>query len=205
MSMNKIFYKKNNYDVSSADISSYIIIFMCAFSLFLGFSLLFKILCVILVCVFAYQIYLKNKNNDKNYLKDIVVYSENNLYIVLPNIKNILLIEGISLVILYFLNLELIGWFIISLLILFYEINEYIKRKSLLEFINNGDFSKIKDNSKYSIYKINRVIKLNSCYRINYGDYEREYYLSDDYLELANILNSMSVGGTNEKEENINN
>lgn len=198
MSMNKIFYKKNNYDVCSADISSYIIIFMCAFSLFLGFSLLFKILCVILGCVFAYQIYLKNKNNDKNYLNDIVVYSENNLYIVLPNIKNILLIEGISLVILYFLNLELIGWFIIASLILFYEINEYIKRKCSLEFISDKDFSKIKNNSKYLIYKINRVIKLNSCYRINYGDYEREYCLSDEYLELANILNSMSVGGNNE-------
>lgn len=203
--MSKIFYKKNNLEVSRADMVSYIIIFMCAFSLFLGFVFLFKILCIILVCVFAYQIYLRNKNSNKNYFNDIVVYSENNLYIVLPNIKNILLIEGISLVILYFLNLELIGWFIIASLILFYEINEYIKRKSLLEFINNGDFSKIKDNSKYSIYKINRVIKLNSCYRINYGDYEREYYLSDEYLELANILNSMSVGGTNEKEENINN
>lgn len=203
--MSKIFYKKNNYEVSSADIVSYVIIFMCAFSLFLGFSLLFKILCVILVFVFAYQIYLKNKNNDKNYLKDIVVYSENALYIVLPNIKNILLIEGISLVVLYFLNLELIGWFIITLLILFYEINEYIKRKCLLEFINSGDFSKIKDNSKYSIYKIDRVIKINDYYRVNYGEYEREYYLSNEYLELVNILNNMSVGGTNEKEENINN
>lgn len=203
--MSKIFYKKNNYEVSSADIVSYIIIFMCAFSLFLEFSLLFKILCVILGCVFAYQIYLKNKNNDKNYLRDIVVYSENSLYIVLPNIKNIFLIEGISLVILYFLNLELIGWFIIASLILFYEINEYIKRKCLLEFINSGDFSKIKDNSKYSIYKIDRVIKINDYYRVNYGDYEREYYLSNEYLELVNILNNMSVGGTNEKEENINN
>ena len=82
------------------------------------------------------------------------------------------------------------------------EINEYIKRKSLLEFINNGDFSKIKDNSKYSIYKLNRVIKLNNCYRINYGNYEREYCLSDEYLELANILNEMSLGGNNEQEEN---
>lgn len=203
--MSKIFYKKNNYEVSSADIVSYIIIFMCAFSLFLGFSLLFKILSVILVCVFAYQIYLRNKNSDKNYLRDIVVYSENSLYIVLPNIKNILLIEGISLVVLYFLNLELIGWFIIASLILFYEINEYIKRNCLLEFINSGDFSKIKDNSKYSIYKIDRVIKINDYYRVNYGDYEREYYLSNEYLELVNILNNMSVGGTNEKEENINN
>lgn len=203
--MSKIFYKKNNLEVSRADMVSYIIIFMCAFSLFLGFVFLFKILCIILVCIFAYQIYLKNKNNDKNYLKDIVVYSENALYIVLPNIKNIFLIEGISLVILYFLNLELIGWFIIASLILFYEINEYIKRKCSLEFISDKDFSKIKNNSKYLIYKINRVIKINDYYRINYGDYEREYYLSDDYLELANILNSMSVGGTNEKEENINN
>lgn len=200
-----MFYKKKNYEISRADMVSYIIIFMCAFSLFLGFSLLFKIMCIMLVCVFAYQIYIKNKDNNKEYLRDVIVYSENNLYIVLPNIKNILLIEGISLVILYFLNLELIGWFIISLLILFYEINEYIKRKSLLEFINNGDFSKIKDNSKYSIYKINRVIKINDYYRINYGDYEREYYLSDEYLELANILNSMSVGGKNEQEENTNN
>lgn len=203
--MSKMFYKKKNYEISRADVVSYIIIFMCAFSLFLGFSLLFKIMCIILVCVFAYQIYIKNKHNNKEYLRDVIVYSENDLYIVLPNIKNIILIESISLVVLYFLNLELIGWFIIGLLILFYEINEYIKRKSLLEFISNGDFSKIKNNSKYSIYKINRVIKLNNCYRINYGNCEREYCLSDEYLELANILNGMSLGGNNEQEENTNN
>ena len=140
-----MFYKKKNYEISRADMVSYIIIFMCAFSLFLGFSLLFKIMCIILVCVFAYQIYIKNKDNNKEYLRDVIVYSENDLYIVLPNIKNIILIEGISLVVLYFLNLELIGWFIIGLLILFYEINEYIKRKSLLEYLKNEDVQRYRE------------------------------------------------------------
>ena len=90
--MSKMFYKKKNYEISRADMASYIIIFMWAFSLFLGFSLLFKILCIILGCVFAYQIYIKNKDNNKEYLRDVIVYSENDLYIVLPNIKNIILI-----------------------------------------------------------------------------------------------------------------
>ena len=205
MVMNNIFYKKSNLEIDNIDIVSYVIVFLSAFCLFLGFNTLFKVMSVVLSCVFAYQIYLKNKGDGKTYLKDIVIYYNNELYIVLVNIKKILLIEGSFLIILYFLNLELIGWYMIALLITFYETNEYIKRKRLNEFINNFDIEKSLSNSKYSIYRIDRVLKINDYYRINYGNYEREYYILDEYNGIINFLNNMNVGGYNEEKENINN
>ena len=203
--MNNIFYRKNSLEINTIDIVSYIVMFLSAFSLFLGFATLFKVMCVILACVFACQIYFKNKSDGKTYLKDIVVYYNNELYIVLVNIKNFLLIEGLLLIIVYFLNFELIVWFIIFLLIAFYEINEYLKIKSLKEFVNKFDIVNSMNDSKYSIYKINRVLKINDYYRINYGNYEREYYILDEYKEIINILDNMNIGGNHEEKEDFNN
>lgn len=202
--MKNIFYKKSNLEINNITIVSYIVIFLSAFSLFLGFEIIFKIMCVVLTCVVAYQIYLKNKSDGKTYLKDMVIYYNNELYIVLVNMKNIILIEGLLLIVLYFLNLELIGWIIIVLLIAFYELNEYLKIKKFKEFINNS-IEKNFNNKEYLIYKIDRVLKINDYYRINYGDYEREYYILDEYNSLINILNSVDKGGNNEEKESVNN
>lgn len=202
--MNNIFYKKSNLEINNITIVSYIVIFLSAFSLFLGFEIIFKIMCVVLTFVVAYQIYLKNKSDGKTYLKDMVIYYNNELYIVLVNMKNIILIEGLLLIVLYFLNLELIGWYIIVLLIAFYELNEYLKIKKFKEFINNS-IDKNFNNKEYLIYKIDRVLKINDYYRIDYGDYEREYYILDEYNSLINILNSMDKGGNNEEKESVNN
>lgn len=198
--MNNIFYKKSNLEINDITIVSYIVIFLSAFSLFLGFEIIFKIMCVVLTCVVAYQIYLKNKGDGKTYLKDMVIYYNNELYIVLVNMKNIILIEGLLLIVLYFLNLELIGWIII----IFYELNEYLKIKKFKEFINNS-IEKNFNNKDYLIYKIDRVLKINDYYRINYGDYEREYYILNEYNSLINILNNMDKGGNNEEKESVNN
>lgn len=202
--MNNIFYKKSNLEINNITIVSYIVIFLSAFSLFLGFEIIFEIMCVVLTCVVAYQIYLKNKSDGKTYLKDMVIYYNNELYIVLVNMKNIILIEGLLLIVLYFLNLELIEWIIIVLLIAFYELNEYLKIKKFKEFINNS-IEKNFNNKEYLIYKIDRVLKINDYYRINYGDYEREYYILDEYNSLINILNYMDKGGNNEEKESVNN